>query len=113
MTLKEEIKKVMVGYEKDAHLDKKKKMIIKITQDVCGKPQKRDKKPQFEQERNILARLNSYYVSEREQFTIKLPFFHTNSSLSSQNIWLGSCPKSSAACSFYTLRNMVEYKDRR
>ena len=35
---KQEIKKVMEGYEKDAHLDKKKKMIIKITQDVRGKP---------------------------------------------------------------------------
>ena len=35
---KQEIKKVMVGYEKDAHLDKKKMMIIKITQDVRGKP---------------------------------------------------------------------------
>ena len=38
MTLKQEIKKVMVGHEKDAHLNKKKKMIIKITQDVHGKP---------------------------------------------------------------------------
>ena len=37
-TQKKEIEKVMVGHEKDAHLDKKKKMIIKITQDVCGKP---------------------------------------------------------------------------
>ena len=35
---KQEIKKVMEGYEKDAHLDNKKKMIIKITQDVRGKP---------------------------------------------------------------------------
>ena len=39
-------------------------MIIKITQDVRGKPQRRDKKPQFEQERNILAQLSLYYVSE-------------------------------------------------
>ena len=38
MTLKQEIKKVMVGHEKDAHLKKKKKLIIKTTQDVCGKP---------------------------------------------------------------------------
>ena len=41
MTLKhskQEIKKLMVGHEKVAHLDKKKKMIIKITQDVRGKP---------------------------------------------------------------------------
>ena len=36
-TQNKEIEKVMVGHEKDAHLDKKKKMIIKITQDVCGK----------------------------------------------------------------------------
>ena len=102
----------MVGYEKDAHLDKKKKMIIKITQDVCGKPQRRDKKPQFEQERNILAWLSLYYVSEGDQFTINFPFFSTNFPLSSQNIQLGFCPKSSAACSFYTLRNMAKYKDK-
>ena len=31
MTLKQEIKKVMVGHEKDAHLEKKKKLIIKTT----------------------------------------------------------------------------------
>ena len=33
-TQNKEIKKVMVGHKKDAYLDKKKKMIIKITQDV-------------------------------------------------------------------------------
>ena len=38
MTLKQEIKKVMVGHEKDAHLNKKKKLTIKTTQDVHGKP---------------------------------------------------------------------------
>ena len=38
MTLKQEIKKAMVGHEKDAHLNKKKKLINKTTQDVCGKP---------------------------------------------------------------------------
>ena len=38
MTLKQEIKKLMVGHEKDAHLNKKKKLIIKTTQDVRGKP---------------------------------------------------------------------------
>ena len=38
MTLKQEIKKVMVGHEKDAHLNKKKKLIIKTTRDVSGKP---------------------------------------------------------------------------
>ena len=37
MTLKQEIKKVMVRHEKDAHLNKK-KLIIKTTQDVRGKP---------------------------------------------------------------------------
>ena len=37
MTLKQEIKK-MVGHEKDAHLNKKKKLINKTTQDVRGKP---------------------------------------------------------------------------
>ena len=36
-TQNKKIEKVMVGHEKDAHLDKKKKMIIKITQDVRGK----------------------------------------------------------------------------
>ena len=36
-TLKQEIKKVMIGHEKDAHLEKKKKLITKTTQDVCGK----------------------------------------------------------------------------
>ena len=38
MTLKQEIKKAMVGYEKDAHLNKKKKLIAKETPDVHGKP---------------------------------------------------------------------------
>ena len=38
MTFKQEIKKVMVGYEKDAHLEKKKKLTIKTTPNVCGKP---------------------------------------------------------------------------
>ena len=38
MTLKQEIKKAMVGHEKDAHLNKKKKLIIKTTRDVRGKP---------------------------------------------------------------------------
>ena len=38
ITFKQEIKKVMVGHEKDAHLNKKKKFTIKITHDVHGKP---------------------------------------------------------------------------
>ena len=38
MTLKQEIKKAMVGHEKDAHLNKKKKLIKKAIQDVCGNP---------------------------------------------------------------------------
>ena len=41
MTLKQEIKKAMVGHEKDAHLNKKKKLIIKTTQDVCEKTLKK------------------------------------------------------------------------
>ena len=36
-TLKQEIKKVMIGHEKDAHLDKKKKLITKTTHGVRGK----------------------------------------------------------------------------
>ena len=36
-TLKQEIKKVMIGHEKDSHLDKKKKLITKTTHDVRGK----------------------------------------------------------------------------
>ena len=58
MTLKQEIGKVMVGHEKDAHLNKKKKFINKTIQDVHGKPWRRDKKPRFEQVHNILARLS-------------------------------------------------------
>ena len=38
MTLKQEIGKVMVGHEKDAHLNKKKKLINKTIQDIRGKP---------------------------------------------------------------------------
>ena len=49
-------------------------------------PREGEKKPQFEQERNILAWLSLYYVSEGDQFTIKFPFFSTNFPLSSQNI---------------------------
>ena len=45
----------MVGHETDAHLNEKKKLINKTTQDVHGKPQRRNKKPRFEQEQNILA----------------------------------------------------------
>ena len=36
--LKQEIKKVMVGHEKDAHLNKKKKQIIKTIKDIREKP---------------------------------------------------------------------------
>ena len=38
MTLKQEIKKVVVGHEKDTYLNKKRKLIIKTTWDVRGKP---------------------------------------------------------------------------
>ena len=38
MTLKQEIKKVMVGHEKDTHLNKKKKLTVKTAHDVHGKP---------------------------------------------------------------------------
>ena len=48
MMLKQEINKAMVKHEKDAHLNKKKKLINKTIQDVHGKPQRKDKKPQFE-----------------------------------------------------------------
>ena len=37
MTLKQEIKKAMARHEKDAYLNKKKKLIKKTTQDVRGK----------------------------------------------------------------------------
>ena len=70
-------------------------MTIKITQDVCENPREGIKKPRFEQKHSILARLSLYYVSEGDQFTTKLHFFPTNSPLSSQNIWLGSYPRSS------------------
>ena len=38
MTLKQERKKVMIGHEKDAYLNKKKKLITKAIPDVLGKP---------------------------------------------------------------------------
>ena len=37
-TQNKKIEKVTVGHEKDAYLEKKKKMIIKITHNVRGKP---------------------------------------------------------------------------
>ena len=37
-TQNKKIEKVTVAHEKDAYLEKKKKMIIKITHDVRGKP---------------------------------------------------------------------------
>ena len=37
-TQNKKIEKVIVGHEKDAHLDKKKKIIIKTTHVVRGKP---------------------------------------------------------------------------
>ena len=52
----------MVGHEKGAHLNKKKKLMMKETKDVLGKPQRRDEKPQFEQECNVLALFKLYYV---------------------------------------------------
>ena len=52
----------MIGHEKDAHLNKKKKLTPKATQDVRGKPQKMDKKPRFQQKLNILALLSLYYL---------------------------------------------------
>ena len=48
--------------KKDAHLNKKKEPMMKETQGVCGKPQRRDEKPQFEQECNVLALFRVYYV---------------------------------------------------
>ena len=48
---------------------------------------------------------------KRDQFTIGLSFLPTNSLLSFQNIYLGSCPNSTTICSSYTLRNIVQYKD--
>ena len=62
MTFKQEIKKVVIGHEKDTHLNKKKKLTIKTIHDVREKPQRKDKKPRFEQEHNILVRLRLYYV---------------------------------------------------
>ena len=111
-TQNKKIEKVMVGHEKDAYLDKKNKMINKITHVVRENPREGIKKPWFEQERNILDWLNLYYVLEREHYN-KVPFLsYQLSTFTSQNIWLGSCPRSSVTCSFYTLRNMAEYKDR-
>ena len=58
MTLKQEIGKVMVRHEKDAHLNNNKKLINKTIHNVHGKPWRRDKKPRFEKVHNILARLS-------------------------------------------------------
>ena len=44
MTFKQEIKKVVIGHEKDTHLNKKKKLTIKTIQDVREKTQRKDKK---------------------------------------------------------------------
>ena len=52
----------MVGHEKDAHLNNKKKVMLKETHDVRGKSQRRDEKPRFEQECNVLALFRLYYV---------------------------------------------------
>ena len=38
MTLKQEKKKGMIGHEKEAHLNNKKKLITKETPDIRGKP---------------------------------------------------------------------------
>ena len=38
MMLEQEINKAMVRHEKDAHLNKKKKLINKTTQDIREKP---------------------------------------------------------------------------
>ena len=51
---------MMVRHEKNAHLNKKKKP--KETQDVRGKPYRRDEKPRFEQECNVLALFRLYYM---------------------------------------------------
>ena len=49
---------------------------------------------------------------KKTNFLIRLSFFPINSLLSSQNIYLGSCPNSIVACPFYTLRNMANYKNK-
>ena len=38
---------------------------LKMTQDVCGKPQERDKKPRFEQEWNVIALLSLVLYGEK------------------------------------------------
>ena len=75
-------------------------------------PKEGIKKPQFKQEGNILALLCLCCVKKDQFLTIRLSFFPINSLLSSQNIYLGSCPNSIAACPFYTLRNMADYKNK-
>ena len=52
---------MMVRREKDAHLSKKKKL-MKETYDVSGKPYKRDEKPWFKQECNVLTQFRWYYM---------------------------------------------------
>ena len=38
---------------------------LKMTQDVCGKPQERDKKARFEQEWNVIALLSLVLCGEK------------------------------------------------
>ena len=73
------------------------------------------KKPRFEQEQNILARLSLYYVWGKRPVYNEIAFFsYQLSTFISKYLVgiLGSCPRSSATCSFYTLRNTIGYKDR-
>ena len=96
---------------------------VKGTQDVHGKPQKRDEKPRFEQERIILALFSFVLYGKRgNRCTIRMffpkretffqPHYLINFLLSSQKIYLGSYPESLATCSSYNMMNMVKYKDR-
>ena len=50
-----------------------------------------------------------FFLKERPCF---LPSYLINFLLFSLKIYLGSYPKNTTACSFYNLRNMIEYKDK-
>ena len=70
-------------------------------------PREGIKKPLFEQEQNILTQLNLYYVWGKRSVYNEVAFFSYQLStfISKYLIGvLGSCPRSSVACSFYTLR---------
>ena len=85
MTLKK-ITKVMVGHEKDAHLEKEKKLTIKTHSKYVENPREGIKNHDFSKNTTFLPGLASIMYQKEISLQWSCLFLPTNSLLSSQNI---------------------------